>query len=180
MPGMPSEVTLRKMIAEHSGFPIISRGSNGIAYEIELADAFAFVRGVEDEKRTAAAAKAHDLRQLGFELLGDDAASASASPALTPADRKALFEEELVAIKLAEKRGEMVRKAGVVAAVGEFVMLVAERQKTLSARLAKVADVPRETLVALERLIERDRREIATRMEQMGNAAPVEDGHSAI
>ena len=174
MPGMPSEVTLRKLIIERPDFPIISRGKNGVAYEIELIDAFAFVRGIEDEKQRAASVKADALRQLGLELLGADAASADAPMAMSSADRRALMEEELVAIKLAEKRGSLVRKDQVIAAVSDFVMMVAERQKTLVDRLAKLADLPRDALTALDRLIEHDRRDVADRMEQIRDAAPAD------
>ena len=171
MPGMPSEPTLRKLMAERPDFPIIARGSNGVAYEIELEVAFAFVRGLEDEKRKLVDARNAEIRQLGFELLGEDAASASLTTStLSPIDRKAILEEELAAIRLGKERRELVRKALVIAATGDLVLFIAERMKTLPDRLGKRTHVSRDVLAALDRLIEQDRRDIATRMERAVDA----------
>lgn len=171
MPGMPSEPTLRKMIAERPDFPIVSRGSNGVAYEFELEEAFAFVRGLEDEKRAAAETRNAEIRQLGLSLLGEDAASSAvAQTALSSEDRKRLLEEELAAIRVAERRRELVRKGPVIAALGELVLFIAEKQKTLPDRLSKRTQMSREDLEKLDRLIEQDRREIAARMERASDA----------
>lgn len=171
MPGMPSEPTLRKLMAERPDFPIIARGSNGVAYEIELEDAFAFVRGLEDEKRKLVDARNAEIRQLGFELLGDDAASAATAPSmLSSADRKQILEEELAAIRVGERRRELVRKGPVIAATGDLVLFIADRMKSLPDRLGKRTHVSREVLAALDRLIEQDRRDIAARMERAVDA----------
>ena len=171
MPGMPSEPTLRKLMAERPDFPIVARGSNGVAYEIELEAAFAFVRGLEDEKRKLVDARNAEIRQLGFELLGDDAASAAMAPSmLSSADRKQILEEELAAIRVGERRRELVRKGPVIAATGDLVLFIAERMKTLPDRLGKRTHVSREVLAALDRLIEQDRRDIAARMERAVDA----------
>ena len=171
MPGMPSEPTLRKLMAERPDFPIVARGSNGVAYEIELDKAFAFVRGLEEEKRKAVDARNAEIRQLGFELLGDDAASAVVAPSmLSSADRKQILEEELAAIRVGERRRELVRKGPVIAATGNLVLFIAERMKTLPDRLGKRTHVSREVLAALDRLIEQDRRDIAARMERAVDA----------
>lgn len=171
MPGMPSEPTLRKMIAERQDFPIVSRGSNGVAYEFDLEAAFAFVRGIETEKRQQAEARNVEIRQLGLDLLGDDAASATLpQSALSPEDRKRILEEELAAIRVGEKRRDLVRKQPVIAAVGDLVLFIAERMKTLPDRLGKREHVSRDVLAALDRLIEQDRRDIAARMERATDA----------
>ena len=171
MPGMPSEPTLRKLMAERPDFPIVARGSNGVAYEIELDQAFAFVRGLEEEKRKAVDARNAQIRQLGFELLGDDAASAGVAPSmLSSADRKQILEEELAAIRVGERRRELVRKGPVIAATGDLVLFIADRLKTLPDRLGKRTHVSREVLAALDRLIEQDCRDIAARMERAVDA----------
>ena len=176
MPGMPSEPTLRKLMAERPDFPIVARGSNGVAYEIELDKAFAFVRGLEEEKRKAVDARNAEIRQLGFELLGDDAASAVVAPSmLSSADRKQILEEELAAIRVGERRRELVRKGPVIAATGDLVLFIADRLKTLPDRLGKRTHVSREVLAALDRLIEQDRRDIAARMERAVDAFSGDD-----
>lgn len=164
MAGMPSEVTLRKMIAEHADFPIISRGKNGVSYEIDLAAAAAFVVGIRSKEEEIARSRAEEVRQLGFDLLGPDAAVREEQIGLTAAERKALLEEELAAIKVAERRGELVRKASMEEALGAALVWFAERGRSFSARLAKRVEVSREVITAIDALIAADQRELANRM----------------
>jgi hypothetical protein len=62
-PGMPSQVTLRKMIFMHPDFPILRRGTHGLKYRIDLEAAEAFVR----EKMQPAAP---DLRMAALQRFG--------------------------------------------------------------------------------------------------------------
>lgn len=179
LPGMPSEPTLRKMIAENEDFPIISRGSNGVAYEFDLTQAALFIRGLREKEEAAARARADEVRQFGLELLGADAASTSSgSVGLSPAERKAMLEEELIAIKVAERRGELVRKSSVELAVSTALVKLQQQGKSFSARLAKRADVPRPVLVVIDQMIEADQiafADMLARMTDDDDAAP-EDG----
>lgn len=173
MPGMPSEPTLRKMIAEHDDFPIVSRGKNGMAYEIDLEAAGRWILDLRKREEDEAKARAAEVRQLGLALLGEDALAASEQTVgLSPSERKAMLEEELLATKLAVQRAELVRKSEVEAAVSQFVMLVTDRLASLTARLAKRADIGREALAALDKIIDADRREIASAMERLKDVAP--------
>jgi hypothetical protein len=171
LPGMPSEPTIRKLIAKHADFPILKRGTNGDAYEFDLGDAAKFIVGLREREEIEARQRAEKVRQFGLELLGADAVALDASQVgLSAAERRDLMAEEVEAIKLARHRGELVRKASVEAAIAEFLVWLAERQKSFTARLAKRADVPREVLTSIDRLIEADRNEIASRMEKMKDA----------
>ena len=76
----------------------------------------------------------------------------------------------MAAIRLGKERRELVRKALVIAATGDLVLFIAERMKTLPDRLGKRTHVSRDVLAALDRLIEQDRRDIATRMERAVDA----------
>lgn len=176
LPGMPSEPTIRKLIDKHADFPILKRGKNGDAYEFDLGAAAKFIVGLREKEETEARARAEEVRQFGLDLLGPDAVALDAAQVgLSPAERKALLEEELAAIKLRQIRGELVKKASVEAALAEFLVWLAQRQASFSARLAKRADVPREVLLAVDRLMEADRAEIAARMEQMQDAGDQND-----
>ena len=52
IPGVPSQVTLRQLIKDNPDFPA-KPGTNGVAYEIDVASAIAWVKA-RDEKRIAA------------------------------------------------------------------------------------------------------------------------------
>lgn len=171
LPGMPSEPTIRKLIDKHSDFPIRKRGKNGDAYEFDLGEATEFILGLRSKEEEEARARAAEVRQFGLDLLGADAVALDASQVgLSAKERKDLIEEELAAIRLAKERRELIRKSSTEAAIAEFLIWLGKRQETFSARLAKRADVPRETLLAVDRLIAADRAEIAARMEKMKDA----------
>jgi hypothetical protein len=176
LPGMPSEPTIRKLIDKHSDFPILKRGKNGDAYEFDLGEAAKFVLGLREREEEEARARAAEVRQFGLDLLGADAVALDADQVgLSAKERKELIEEELAAIRLAKERRELVRKASVEAALADFLVWLGQRQASFSARLAKRADVPRDLLLAVDRLMESDRSEIAARMEQMKDAGDGSD-----
>jgi len=163
--GLASEPTLRKWIQAQPDQPwIIKRGSNGDAYEIDIPTAIDAWRGEEQRKTDEARQRAADLRQLGLDLgLGD--AGADQLPGLSIAERKALLEEELVAIKLAEKRGELIRRNDVEAAIGDVLVKFRQKGVSFAARLAKRIDLTRDQITAIERLMSADQAELADMME---------------
>ena len=166
--GLASEPTLRKWIqAEPDQAWIIKRGSNGDAYEIDLAGAIEAFRGQEAAKLEAAKRRAEDVRQIGMDL-GLSGGSEEAV-GLSIAERKQLLEEELVAIKLAERRRELVPFAEVEAAVGDVLVRFRQRGATFSARLAKIVDLTRDQITAIDRLVEADQDRLAVEMENWGS-----------
>lgn len=167
MPGMPSEPTLRKLIAAHDDFPVRSRGKNGVEYEIDLRAAAAFVHGLRQIEEENARARSATIRQLGLDLLGGDSVAADDGVALTPAERKALLEEELVAIKVAERRGELVRKASIEAALAAFMVRLQRKGESFSARLSRRIELSRDQIAAIDAMMRQDLREQADELERL-------------
>lgn len=167
MPGMPSEPTLRKMIDEHAEFPIRARGKNGVSYEIDLVEAAAFVTGLRNAEEEKLRARSATIRQLGLDLLGGDSVAADDGVALTPAERKALLEEELVAIKVAERRGELIRKASIEAALAAFMVRLQRKGESFSARLGRRIELTRDQIAAIDAMMRQDMREQADELERL-------------
>ncbi len=165
--GLASEPTLRKWISAQPDQPwIIKRGSNGDAYEIDIAGAIEAWRSEEQRKTDEARQRATDLRQLGLDLgLG----VATDGPAgFSIAERKQLLEEELIATKLMEKRRELVPLATVVATMADILSRFSQRGATFSARLAKKIDMTRDQLNAIDRQMHADQLALADMMEKWG------------
>jgi hypothetical protein len=169
--GLASEPTLRKWIAAEPDQPwIIKRGSNGDAYEIDLAGAVEAWQRQEAAKTAAARERAAQLQQLGLDL----GVGSTARPdedggfAFSIAERRQLLEEEFVAMKLAEKRGELVRFADVAHEFGEVLVLVRQQRESFAARLAKRVDMSREQLAAVEKLMTADHKALAQTLERWG------------
>ncbi|ARR54565.1 hypothetical protein HY78_14560 [Rhizorhabdus wittichii DC-6] len=166
---MPSEPTLRKMIANDRDFEgIIKHGTNGDAYEIELDVAARYIAGLEAKKIEAQRERQQALAQLGLDL-GLGAAAQQREPGFTIADRQALLEEEVVAMKLAKLRETLIDKASVETAVSTFLVKVKDLGSTFAARLAKRADLSRTALIEIERLMQDDQRAIARFMRELAN-----------
>lgn len=168
LPGMPSEPTIRKMIEKNADFPIISRGKNGVAFEFDMKLAVEFILGLRRREEDEARARSEELRQFGLELLGPDGAAVQSAPGLTPAERKALMEEELLAIKLAVARGDLVKKASVEEAIAAALVAFAEKGKSFSARLARRHDLPREALTTIDGMVQADLADLAERLSRLG------------
>lgn len=168
VPSMPSEPTLRKLIDENPDFPLLSRGRNGVAYEMDLAAAISFIKGLEAKKEEERRASADQVKQLGLALLGEDAASDLAQAALSATERKAMLEGELFAIRVGRERGELVRKASMEAAVGAVFQLLNSKMRSLPARLSKRMELSRKQIALIDQIVERDLTELADKFEEMG------------
>lgn len=180
VPGLPSEPTLRKLIRENPDFPIVSTGTNGHAYEIDIAAAIAWLKSHEEKRREAERERSATVQQFALDLLGADAAANVAQPGLSPADRKALYEEEVAAIKLGMLRGEFVRKASVEAAVAAMLDLVSQQYRSLSARLSKRTDLTRRQQTLIDEMVEQDMRQLAAKLEEMGQHGAVPGGDTPV
>ena len=173
VPGMPSEPTLRKLIKDNPDFPVVSQGTNGVAYEIDIELAVRWIQGRQEAERDAARANAAKVKQFALELLGSDAAAQESDVGLSASERTALLQEELIAIKVAERRGQLIRKESVAEGIGALLVMHRERGRSFAARLAKRIDLPREVMVAIDALMEADQKELADRMERITEQADV-------
>lgn len=168
MPGMPSEPTLRKIIEANADFPLVSKGKNGVAYEVDLFAAVDFYKGLKAREEEADRARADELRQHGFDLLGEDSALDLSQQGLSASERKALLEAEFFAIRLGKERGDYVPKASVEAAFqGVFQLLSVQRRK-LTQRLAKRAELSREQVAVMDAMLDRDLHELVDKFEELG------------
>ena len=69
MPGMPSEPTLKKMMAEHPSFPVLKRGKNGVAYELDLVAAHQFVTAIRAAVDSIAMTGNGGINRVGTAIL---------------------------------------------------------------------------------------------------------------
>jgi hypothetical protein len=163
--GLASEPTLRKWLKEQPDCDWLKkRGSNGDAYEIDIPGAITAWKAKEGEKAETERRKVEALGQMALEL----GLITPTGPTLSIADRKALVDEEISAMKLAQLRKELVPTSSVEAAVGDVLARYAQRAASFGARLAKKIDLTREQLVAIEALRAADQDWFADQMENWG------------
>jgi phage terminase Nu1 subunit (DNA packaging protein) len=169
-----TEPTLRKLIKENRDFPVLSFGRNGVAYEFDATLVQQWIAAREAKVNDAQRARSDEVQQFRLDLLGDDAASDQAKEGLSPAERKQLMEEELVAIKLAERKGELIRKASIEAAIEAVIVKDAQRRGSFAARLSKRIELPRNVIAELEVLQDMDRKAFARELGQLDNMTDVD------
>lgn len=130
-----TEPTIDKM--RKDGMPVLQEGSNGQAYQFQLSACFAWKRARETEKQETDARIADTIRQMRMELLGGDAGSSEM--ALSPKQRKELYEVDHAYNRLAEQRGELVPRAEVVALLNRIFEAVRATVNGMPDRLSRDA-----------------------------------------
>jgi hypothetical protein len=166
-----SEPVLRKWIDGLSDDEpwIIKRGSGkGDAYVLDLDGAVASWRGQEDAKTQAARDKAEMLKQFGLDLGLSE--SAESDIGISIGERKMLLEEEYAAIKLGEKRGDLIRKSDVEAAVADALSTNRSNWEGFSADLAMKLDLDRAQIVIVEAMVATRLHGFADKLEHLGQA----------
>lgn len=168
MPGMPSEPTLRKMIADEPDFPCLSRGTNGRAYEFDLKAAWQYVRDRQKREEDEARRHAHEVRQLGLDLLGEDALAPEEVRSLSFSEQTQAMQAEVLRIKLARERGQLVSADEVAGAMGDLAVWYGDFMTALPVRASKRRTFSREQIGVLESLVKQGLNELADRMERAG------------
>lgn len=107
-----SENTLRKVVSRNPGFPVLRRGANGVAYSFDARRAAEWWHEHEAaaarEQHEQAEARAEELAQMRFDLLGGQVAEGAGEPLrLSGRERLEEYEAELKAIKLRRAKGEL-------------------------------------------------------------------------
>lgn len=165
IPGVPSAVTLRKLIKENPDFPTVTTGRPGVAYEIPVAKALTWLQEKRDRDEAAKRAHAEDVRQFAIDFLGEGAAASVEQAGLSSEERLRLLQEEMAAGKVRQMRGELIRKDSVEAALANLLVGMRRRAENFSARLSKRVDIPREVIVQIDALNDQDLKALAAELE---------------
>jgi hypothetical protein len=167
--GIASVPTLRAWLKSKEDEPwLIKVGSKGDAYEIDIPAAVEAFRAHEEHLAQAARDRAESIRQIALDL-GINAPADDVSAALSIAERRQLLEEEVVAMKLARLRGELVSFISVQSALGDVFEKFRQRGVTFGARLAKKIDLSRDQITAIDRLMQSDLADLAASLEKLEN-----------
>ena len=161
-----SEPWLRKFLNEHPDFPVVSKGKNGVSYEIDMEKGAAYLDNLKAVELEAARRRQEQIQEQALDLFGGDRASGDERSDLSAQERKQLLEEELIAMKLARERGDLIRKDSVEEAIASALVKNSERSKSFSARLARRHDVPRHLVTAVDEMMEADQHACADELKR--------------
>lgn len=178
-----SEPWLRKFLNEHPDFPVVSKGKNGVSYEIDMEKGAAYLGNLKEAEQEAARRRQQQIQEQALDLFGGDRAVGDERAELSAQDRKQLLEEELVAMRIAKERGDLIRKDSVEEAIASALVKNSERTKSFSARLARRHDVPRHLVTAIDEMMEADLHAFAEELKravQNGNDSGENNSNTAV
>jgi hypothetical protein len=169
MAGMPSEPTIKKMIDADPAFPVLSRGTNGRAWEFDLKVAWEYIRQCQERDEANARAHREAVAQLGFDLLGEGALVDDVQVlTLSPQEQNAAMNAEYLRTKLAEKRGSLVAVREIAAGLSEDLVFISDFGRGFSGRCAKRATFSREQMNVIDQVMDEFLGGIADRFEELG------------
>lgn len=147
--------TLATRIRQCPDFPVLSRGSNGVAYEFDPIAAVGWWKADQARDEEAAAARRRGLNKLQEDMFGRQADEPPAAKGPTPQERKTLIEAQLAADKLRRLRGELVERAPLESALASAMVELRTKLLNLPAEFSRREGLSREQRVKLEEMVER-------------------------
>lgn len=155
--------TLRDVTRKNDDFPVLARGSNGIAYEFDPQACAAWWRANDAKVSAETASRRAALQQLRMDLgVADE--RAAAETALSAQDRKSEIEAELALDKLRRTRGELVERALMQAVADEVAVELRQGMQQIPIEFARMKQLSREDRLDLQTLIERQLGDLARRL----------------
>lgn len=168
MAGMPSEPTIKRMIDADPEFPVLSRGTNGRAWEFDLKVAWQYIRDCQARDEAAARAHREAVAQLGFNLLGQGALVEDVEVlTLSPQEQNAALNAEYLRTKMAEKRRTLVPVREIAAGLSEDLVFISDFGRAFSGRCAKRATFSREQMNVIDQVMDEFLAGIADRFEEL-------------
>ncbi len=130
-----SQPTVKRWI--DAGCPVAEKGSNGIAYQMDLAAVAGWRRDQDVQAEADAQARAERDAQLRLELLGPHALTVDPdAPALSPRQRADALQAEVSRTRLGAMRRELVPAEPMALALSEVLALLKQRLRQLPDALA--------------------------------------------
>jgi phage terminase Nu1 subunit (DNA packaging protein) len=119
------------------GMPVLVEGTNGQAYQFQLSECWAWLKGKDDERRAQDERARHSIRQLRLEVVGGTVGDSEMG--LTPKERQAIYDVELSYNKLARERGDLVPLAEVTELLDHVLSTIRSTLTGLPDRLSRDA-----------------------------------------
>jgi len=155
--GMVDEVISKKQVAAgfsvstntidkwlEAGLPFLEKGSNGQTYEFQLSHCWAWFHARNDAEKNASEAQSNAVRALQLALTGG--ASGSGIDALTPKEKREVFETQMAWEAFQRERGELIDRANVVSLLDQMFVLIRDTVTTLPDRLERDCQIEGETI----------------------------------
>jgi phage terminase Nu1 subunit (DNA packaging protein) len=167
-----SKPTLREWISRYEEFPVLARGSNGIAWRFDPGEVIAFVTRKREEE---AAADAQRMELLGQMPLPFEAPADGTARGVDLAEMGQLYKLARAADELALSRGQLLRVADVREPLAEMIARLRSSALSLPRRWGTRHNLPAPVVAELKRDLEEWLTEMHAGFRQHLTAAAVPD-----
>jgi hypothetical protein len=131
------------------GCPIVKGGSNGIAYEFDLAQVLAWRQEIQDSAEAEAEARQERLAQLELTLPGGNV-SPDEPGVLGSKEKSDYYDSQLKFIKLETQRGSLLERADVEGDYQAIFGLMRQRLIAFPMLLKRVIDISPDQVKAVD------------------------------
>ena len=144
-----AELTLRRWMDRDPTFPVLKRGSNGVAYQFDARAVKAWLDGNKAAREEAGEERRQELAQLQLELTGGSAAEGER--VLTAKERREALEVAAAQAKWDQARGSLVPLAAMERAFDDALVAIRTDVMRIPERLRRLGTVSREDLATVDR-----------------------------
>ncbi|SIS98366.1 terminase small subunit [Paracoccus saliphilus] len=160
-----SENTITDWIAK--GMPVASGGRNGVSYEFNLAHCWAWRQWRDASDEAARRQQSESDRQNRLAFLNHDTDTEREIGHLTPAEIRAMAEAEYHRNRVAEQRGDLVRKDRVRAVFEDIFVSIGAEMDTLPDYAEMNFGLSAQQVAQLEERCDQARMDIRQQVEQL-------------
>ena len=143
--------TLKRLAGRHGDFPVIARGSNGVAYRFDLAAVVAWLHRHRDAIEAERQAREAAVDKLAAAFQGARPSSSS----LSPADQLKLLEVQKALRLEAIERGELLLRRRVADGLAAAMVRLQQRITAAAKRAARDSDMDHARRADWEEAVER-------------------------
>jgi phage terminase Nu1 subunit (DNA packaging protein) len=143
--------TLKRLASRHGDFPVIARGSNGVAYRFDLAAVVAWLRRHRDAIEAERQAREAAVDQLAAAFQGEERSTS----ALSPSEQLKLLQVQKARRLEACERGELLDRRRVADGLAAIMLRLQKRITSAAKRAARDADMDHARRAELEEAVER-------------------------
>lgn len=166
-----SSNALREFIRNHPDFPVLRRGSNGVAYEFDLDKVLAWYAAHDEAKSEKQRKRQAELDLWRRDFYGEEQTDEDAIK-LSPAERKLLADAVRVEDYNRKIRQELIERAPVEAILNEASIRLRKSLLQIPIEFARARGLDRDDRLALERMIRNKLNGLAA---ELGKAELLED-----
>lgn len=151
------------------GMPVAKKGSNGRAYEFDIAAVLAWKRGEDERDAEEKRRQEAVIRDQQLELVGGGLGDSEM--AMTPAKRRELWDEQSAYMRVAKERRELIPRAAVDTAFEDAFKFLGQALQGLPDLLGRRCALTPEAIVEVQKAVDTFQTELAAQLETEPNLA---------